>query len=282
MIAAAVAVSAGDWLAAAGNGWPAHSQNSWELHATFRSRINAAETIKTIVGLLYPPHWDVINKAFIKVPVMGAKLCHHRVRTNGVDSERNHPADTVKFVRSNLEWWRMKILSKMTQYTCACIINCVNNVLFGPYVVLHLLDQTRVGPWSCLVSRPTDNLVWWSYWGQSKSDWFHQSMIYLFFLFVVRHTSMTSKYPANFESLGIKTCTPKLIVKTTMKQEGNFELTSWKFGGHVNLSLANSQATIFQSSVSDIVEINESSCLISGSGGPLWHSSESSLGKPDV
>jgi hypothetical protein len=36
-----------------------------------------------------------------------------------------------------------------------------------------------------------------------------------------------------------------------IKQEGNFELTSRTFVGHVNLSLANSQATIFRVSVGD-------------------------------
>jgi len=38
-----------------------------------------------------------------------------------------------------------------------------------------------------------------------------------------------------------------------IKQEGNFELTSLTFVGHVNLSLANSQATIFWISVGDFV-----------------------------
>jgi len=44
-----------------------------------------------------------------------------------------------------------------------------------------------------------------------------------------------------------------LIVKTTIKQEGNFELTSRTFVGHVNLSLATSLATIVRISVGDCV-----------------------------
>ena len=38
-----------------------------------------------------------------------------------------------------------------------------------------------------------------------------------------------------------------------MKQEGNFELTSRTFVGHVNRSSANSQATILRMSVGDVV-----------------------------
>jgi len=44
----------------------------------------------------------------------------------------------------------------------------------------------------------------------------------------------------------MKTCIPKLIVKTIIKLEENLELTSWILVEYVTLSFANSQATIFQ------------------------------------
>jgi len=64
---------------------------------------------------------------------------------------------------------------------------------------------------------------------------------------------MSGEYDPQFQSLQIETCTPKSIVKTMIKQEGNFELTSRMFVGHVNLSLANSQATIFRITVGDCI-----------------------------
>jgi len=62
---------------------------------------------------------------------------------------------------------------------------------------------------------------------------------------------MSGEYDPQFQSLQIETCTPKLIVKTMIEQEGNFELTSRTFVGHVNLFLANSRATILQIPVGD-------------------------------
>jgi len=82
----------------------------------------------------------------------------------------------------------------------------------------------------------------------------YQSMICLSFPFAVCHRCMTSEYGAQFQSLQIETCIPKLIVKTTIKQEGIFELTSGTFVGHGNLSIANSQGTIVRMSVGDCVQ----------------------------
>jgi len=73
------------------------------------------------------------------------------------------------------------------------------------------------------------------------------------FPFVVCHRSISGEYDPQFESLQIKTCTAILIGKTTIKQQGNFELTSQTFVGHVNLTVANSQATVFRTSVGDSV-----------------------------
>jgi len=70
-------------------------------------------------------------------------------------------------------------------------------------------------------------------------------MIYLSFPFVISHRSMSGEYDPQSHSLEITTCSPKLIVKTTIKQEGNFELVSGTFVGHLNVSLANTLATIF-------------------------------------
>jgi len=64
---------------------------------------------------------------------------------------------------------------------------------------------------------------------------------------------MYSKYNAQFKLPRIVTYTPKLIVKTMIKQERNFELTSGVFVGHANLSLAKSQATILRISVGNCV-----------------------------
>jgi len=60
---------------------------------------------------------------------------------------------------------------------------------------------------------------------------------------------MCSEYDPQFQCPQIETGTSKVIVKTIIKQEGKFELTSRMTVGHVNLSLANSQATIFRISV---------------------------------
>jgi len=82
-------------------------------------------------------------------------------------------------------------------------------------------------------------------------------MIYHSFPFVVCHGSISSEQDQQFQSLQIEWCTPELIVKTTIELEGNIELTSQTFVGHVNLSLANSQATIFRISVGDFVRTLE-------------------------
>jgi hypothetical protein len=56
------------------------------------------------------------------------------------------------------------------------------------------------------------------------------------------------------QSLQMETCTSKLIVDTTIKQEWNFELTSQQFMVYVNLSWPNSQGTILQISVGNGVQ----------------------------
>jgi hypothetical protein len=48
------------------------------------------------------------------------------------------------------------------------------------------------------------------------SGWLYQSMIYLSFPFVVCHRSMSGKSAPQLQLLLIKTCTPTLIVKTTI------------------------------------------------------------------
>jgi len=65
---------------------------------------------------------------------------------------------------------------------------------------------------------------------------------------------MSSEYDRQFQLLQVETCSRKSIVKITITQEGNFELTSLLFVGHANLTLANSTATIFQIPVSEFVQ----------------------------
>jgi len=79
-------------------------------------------------------------------------------------------------------------------------------------------------------------------------------MIGLSFPYVVCHRSMSTEYDPQFQLLQIETCTPELIVKTPIKQEGNFELTSCTYVGHVNLSFANGQATILRITVGVTVQ----------------------------
>jgi hypothetical protein len=52
---------------------------------------------------------------------------------------------------------------------------------------------------------------------------------------------MSGEYDPQFQLLQIKTCTPKSIIKTTIKQEANFEVSLQRFVGHVMLSLTNSR-----------------------------------------
>jgi len=64
---------------------------------------------------------------------------------------------------------------------------------------------------------------------------------------------MSSEQDPQFQKLQIETCIPKLIVKTMIKDVGNIELASQMFVGHVNLSLANSQAAILRYTIGDFV-----------------------------
>jgi hypothetical protein len=74
------------------------------------------------------------------------------------------------------------------------------------------------------------------------------------FTYITCHGSMSGKYDPPCQLLQFETCTLKLIVKTSINQEGTFELIPRTFVGHVNLSLANSQATIFRICVSDFIQ----------------------------
>jgi len=59
-----------------------------------------------------------------------------------------------------------------------------------------------------------------------------RSMIYLSFPFVECQRSMSGEYDPKFQSLQVETCTSKLVVKTTSKQERNFEHSSRTFLEH--------------------------------------------------
>jgi len=64
---------------------------------------------------------------------------------------------------------------------------------------------------------------------------------------------MSSEYDPQFESLQLEICSPKLIVKTMIKNEVNIDLTLRMFVGHENLFLASSQPTIFRITVWDSI-----------------------------
>jgi len=123
--------------------------------------------------------------------------------------------------------------------------------LYHTWFVFHLLDKTLAGQYTHQFSMLTDNGGWRWRWRQWMSSRFYQWMIYRSLQFGVQHRNMCSESHPDFHSLQIENCTAKLIVKTTIKQEGNFELTSQRLLGHLNLSQANSKATILQICVRD-------------------------------
>jgi len=137
-VAVAVAVAAGDRLAAACDGRPTHRQNSWESHTSFSSSNKADETIKRIVGLLYQLFWDVIKEVLITAALIVVRLCHRSVHTSWVDPSADHAADTVYLFGWNLWRGRTTIRVKTMHYICACIINCENNVA----CIAHMLCFT--------------------------------------------------------------------------------------------------------------------------------------------
>jgi hypothetical protein len=68
-------------------------------------------------------------------------------------------------------------------------------------------------------------------------------MINLASPFVVGHKSMSSKEDRQCQSLQIETCNPTLMIKKTIKEKGNFELTQRISARHVKMILANSHIT---------------------------------------
>jgi len=145
-VAVAVAVAAGDRLAAAGDGRPAHRQNRWESHASFSSSNKAADMIKRIVGLLCQLLRDVIKAVFIKAALIILRLCHRWVCTSWGDTSANHAVDIAYLFLLNFMRGRTKIRVERTKHICACIIYWVKNVSY----LSHLscappLDQTLAG-----------------------------------------------------------------------------------------------------------------------------------------
>jgi len=128
VVAVAVAVAAGDGLAAAGDGRCNHVKNSWELHTSFSGRDKAAQTIKGIIRQLCQLLQDTIKEVLIKAGLIVVKLCHHWVRSSWVDCSADHAVDIDYEFGLKLWWGRMEICIQTTEYTSTCIINRVINV----------------------------------------------------------------------------------------------------------------------------------------------------------
>jgi len=128
VVAVAVAVAAGDGLAAAGNGRPTHRQNSWESHTSFSSSNKAAEMIEGFVGLLFQLLQDVIKEVLIEAALIVVRLCHRWVRTSWADPSADHAVDSVYLFGLNLWRGRTKICVEPTKYIYAWIITTVINV----------------------------------------------------------------------------------------------------------------------------------------------------------
>lgn len=65
---------------------------------------------------------------------------------------------------------------------------------------------------------------------------------------------MFGEYDPQLLSLQIEICTSKLIIRTMLKQQWDFEFTSRMFVWHVYLFMPDSQASIYQISVGNFVE----------------------------
>jgi len=115
VIAVAVAVAAGNGLAAAGNGRPTHRQNSWDSLASFSSSNKAGEMIKRIVRQLYQVLQNVIKEVLIKAALMVVRLCYRWVHTRGVDPSANLAVGNVYHFRLKLLRGRTKIHVEMTK-----------------------------------------------------------------------------------------------------------------------------------------------------------------------
>jgi len=140
----AVAVAAGDGLAAAGDGRPAHRQKSWESHASFHSSDKAAETNRTIVGLLWQLLRDLINEVLINAALIIVRLCHCWVHTKWVDLSVNHDAGNLYLSGLNLWRGKTKIDVESTKYICACIVNHAINV---SCIALVWCSSSWTKPW---------------------------------------------------------------------------------------------------------------------------------------
>ena len=124
----AIAVTAGDRLAAAGDGKPGNRLNSWESHASISSTNKTAERIEKLVGLLDQLLWDIIKEVLINAVLIFVRLCDCWVHISWVDSLANHAVDIVDHFGLNLWWGRSRIRVEMMKCICDFINNCVINV----------------------------------------------------------------------------------------------------------------------------------------------------------
>jgi len=87
------------------------------------NRIQAAETITTIVWLLYQLLQDIIKEVFINGGLIDVSVSHRWLRTSCVDPFVNHAPDIIQLLALNRWWGRMKIQVERTKYIQACIMN---------------------------------------------------------------------------------------------------------------------------------------------------------------
>ena len=258
-VTVAVAFASGDGLHAAGDGRLTHRHSSWESHASVGSSDKAAETSTRMVGLLYLLLRDVIKETVIKSALMVLRLCHCWVRTGWVDPSANHTADIVYHFGMNLWRGRTKIQVEMTKSICSYIIHRVINVS----CITHMLGSTswtklwRDPKLACFPGRqklvdgrggegnecPVDFINQWSILHSHFSYAIEVCLVNKIHKFSCCKSKLALLYWSSRQRLNTK--------GTFKKREGNFELTSPTVVGHVNLPLANSQATIVRISVGD-------------------------------
>ena len=84
--------------------------------------------MKRIAELLNQLLRDAINGLLNTAAPIVVWLCHHWVRTSGVDPSANHAANIYYLFSFNLWRGRTKIRIEMTKYICACSFICAINV----------------------------------------------------------------------------------------------------------------------------------------------------------
>jgi len=102
VVAVAVAVAAGDGLAAAGDGRPTHMQNSWESYTRFSRGNKAAEMIEWLLMLPYQLLRDIMKAVLIDAAPIIGRFCHRWVHTSWLDPSTDLAANIAFLFGLNL------------------------------------------------------------------------------------------------------------------------------------------------------------------------------------